>query len=80
MEAKDGSFGFEFGGVYDEVKQNSFISYTMDDSRTAEITFKQIDSTTEIVETFEAESENPIELQKDGWQAILNNFKAYVEK
>ncbi len=80
MEAKDGSFGFEFGGVYDEVKQNSFISYTMDDSRTAEIIFKSIGSATEVVETFEAESENPVEMQKDGWQAILNNFKAYVEK
>ena len=79
MEAKDGSLGFDFGGVYDEVKENQLIAYTMDDGRKARITFVDNDTETEIVETFDAENENPIELQKGGWQAILDNFKKYVE-
>ena len=79
MEAKDGSFGFDFSGVYDEVKTNDLIAYTMDDGRKAKITFTKNGNTTKVIETFEAENENPIEMQKDGWQAILNNFKKYTE-
>ena len=79
MEAKDGSFGFDFGGVYDEIKTNELISYTMDDGRKAKITFTKNGNTTKVIETFEAENENPIEMQKGGWQAILNNFKKYTE-
>lgn len=79
MEAKDGSFGFDFGGVYDEVKTNELITYTLEDSRKVSISFMAHGATTKVVETFEAESENSIEMQKDGWQAILNNFKKYTE-
>lgn len=79
MEAKDGSFGFEFGGIYDNVKANEHIAYTMDDGRKANIAFSQNGSQTTIVETFEAENENPVEMQQQGWQAILNNFKKYTE-
>lgn len=79
MEAKDGSFGFDFGGVYDEVKTNERIAYTMGDGRKVNITFTSAGNTTKVVETFEAESENPIEMQHGGWLAILNNFKKYTE-
>ncbi|MDX1920419.1 MAG: SRPBCC family protein [Candidatus Caenarcaniphilales bacterium] len=79
MEAKDGSFGFDFGGVYQEVKINELIVYTIDDGRKVEISFTTIDKETKVVETFEAENENSIELQRAGWQAILDNFKKYVE-
>lgn len=79
MEAKDGSFGFDFGGTYDEVINNEVIAYTMDDSRTVKITFTKNGNETKVVETFEAENQNPIEMQKGGWQAILDNFKKYAE-
>lgn len=79
MEAKDGSFGFEFWGIYDEVDHLALISYTMGDGRKAEVSFSAEGNQTKITETFEAESENPIEMQKAGWQAILDNFKKYAE-
>lgn len=79
MEAKDGSFGFDFGGVYDDVKANELIAYTMDDGRKAKIAFASADNRTKIVIDFDAETENPIELQRGGWQAILDNFKKYVQ-
>jgi uncharacterized protein YndB with AHSA1/START domain len=79
MEAKDGSFGFDFGGTYDEVKPQELIAYTMDDGRKTRITFIAKQAETAIIETFEAENENPIEMQQLGWQAILNNFKKYAE-
>ncbi|AEA45825.1 SRPBCC family protein [Fluviicola taffensis] len=79
MEAKDGSFGFDFGGTYDEVIPHEKISYTMDDGRKTEITFIQEGSETKVIETFEAETQNPVEMQQGGWQAILDNFKKYVE-
>jgi len=79
MEAKDGSFGFDFGGVYDDVKANELIAYTMDDGRKARIVFASADNRTKIVIDFDAETENPIELQRGGWQAILDNFKKYVQ-
>ncbi len=79
MAAKDGSMGFDFWGVYDEVKPNEKIAYTMGDGRTAEIHFFSHGAGTKVVETFEAETENSIELQQGGWQAIMNNFKAHVE-
>lgn len=79
MEAKDGSFGFDFAGVYDEVKTNELIAYTLGDDRKVSITFTGNGNTTKITETFEAESTNPIEMQKGGWQAILDNFKKYAE-
>lgn len=79
MEAKDGSFGFDFGGVYDEVRNHEFISYTMGDGRKVEITFIGEGSQTKLIETFEAEDINSIEMQKSGWQSILDNFKKYSE-
>lgn len=79
MEAKDGSFGFDFWGIYDDVKTNERIAYTMGDDRKVEIIFKSQGNTTAVTETFEAENENPVELQQQGWQAILNNFKKYAE-
>ncbi|GAA0892908.1 SRPBCC family protein [Fulvivirga kasyanovii] len=79
MEAKDGSMGFDFGGVYDEVKTNAKIRYTMDDDRKVSILFKEENGKTRVTETFEAEGENSVEMQRDGWQAILDNFKKYAE-
>ncbi|MDE3183499.1 MAG: SRPBCC family protein [Bacteroidota bacterium] len=79
MEAKDGSFGFDFWGLYDEVKPNALIKYTMGDGRKVKVTFSGNSSETKVVETFEAETENPLEMQRAGWQSILNNFKKYTE-
>lgn len=79
MEAKDGSVGFDFGGVYDEVRKNEYIEYTMDDGRKVKVTFSEHGKQTKIAEAFEAEEANPVELQQAGWQAILNNFGVYTE-
>lgn len=80
MEAKDGSMGFDFNGVYDEVKTNELIAYTMEDGRKVKINFEDLGNETNITETFEAENENPVELQRGGWQSILDNFKKYTEE
>lgn len=80
MEAKDGSFGFDFGGVYDEVELHKLISYTLGDERKVRIIFEENGNKTEITEIFEAESENSVELQKNGWQSILDNFRKYSEE
>ena len=80
MEAKDGSFGFDFGGTYTLVETNKQIEYTLDDGRKVSINFTSQGNETTVVETFEAENMNSIELQKSGWQAILDNFKKYVEE
>ena len=79
MEAKDGSFGFDFGGVYDEVKKNEYIEFTMGDGRKVKTTFKPQGNSTKIIESFDAETQNPVDMQKAGWQAILDNFKKYTE-
>jgi uncharacterized protein YndB with AHSA1/START domain len=79
MEAKDGSFGFDFIGTYTSVKKNEEIAYTMEDGRTCVTKFSNEGNTTKVVTTFEAETENSIELQQGGWQAISNNFKKYAE-
>ncbi len=79
MEAKDGSFGFDFIVVLDEVVAYKSLAYTMEDGRKATITFEQNQDKTDVEVTFDAENENPIELQRGGWQAILNNFKSYAE-
>jgi uncharacterized protein YndB with AHSA1/START domain len=80
MEAKDGSFGFDFIGIYDEVKLYEVIAYTIGDGRKVKITFAGRDNKTEISETFEAENTYSIEQQQQGWQAILDNFKKYTEE
>jgi uncharacterized protein YndB with AHSA1/START domain len=79
MAAKDGSFSFDFSGVYTEVITNKAINYTMDDGRIAIIDFEETENGVKITETFEPETENTIELQKGGWQAILDNFRNYAE-
>ena len=79
MEAKDGSMGFDFGGTYGKVIINELIEYSMDDGRKVIVNFTPLDNKTEVSETFDAENENSIEVQHDGWQSILNNFKKYVE-
>jgi uncharacterized protein YndB with AHSA1/START domain len=79
MEAKDGSFGFDFGGIYDAVRINDYMEYTLGDGRKVQITFTPQGNKTKLVESFEAESENPIDMQRGGWQAILDNFKKYTE-
>ena len=80
MEAKDGSSGFDFDGTYKQVIANELIVYSISDGRKVEVTFTKDDNArTKMDTTFEAESINPIEMQRDGWQAILNNFKIYVE-
>lgn len=79
MEAKDGSFGFDFEAVYDEVVEGEKLIYTMTDGRKTTVTFEDEDNNTKVNIMFDADGENPIEIQRDGWQAILNNFKKYVE-
>jgi uncharacterized protein YndB with AHSA1/START domain len=79
MAAKDGSFSFDFWGVYDEVLENELIMYTMGDGRKASVKFASNGDVTEITTTFEAEDQNPVEMQQGGWQAILNNFKKHTE-
>jgi|SRR5690349_11604414 len=79
MEAKDGSLGFDFGGVYDEIIEKKKITYTMDDGRQATTSFSPSENTTIVTTVFDAETENPVELQQAGWQAILDNFKKYTE-
>lgn len=79
MEAKDGSFGFDFWGIYTHIIPNELIEYTMGDDRKASVKFSANNGQTTIITLFEAENENPIEMQQFGWQAILNNFKKYVE-
>lgn len=79
MEAKDGSMGFDFSGEYDEIVEFKLIRYTLADSRKVTIEFSGTGNVTQIVETFEAETENSAELQQYGWQCILDNFKKHAE-
>ena len=79
MEAKDGSFGFDFGGIYDAVRENEYIEYTLGDGRKVKVHFKDQGDSTKVTESFDAESTNSVELQRGGWQAILDDFKKYVE-
>ncbi len=80
MEAKDGSFGFDFEAIYDEIVAPQTLTYTMTDGRKVNVSLHEANGATEVTVIFEAENENPIDLQQQGWQMILNNFKAYVEK
>ncbi|MBK7105099.1 MAG: SRPBCC family protein [Ignavibacteriae bacterium] len=79
MEAKDGSFGFDFWGIYDEVIPHKKISYTLGDGRKAITNFEVLGDKTKVTTIFEAENENSVEMQKGGWQSILDNFKKHVE-
>lgn len=80
MAAKDKSASFNFTGTYTQIKENELIEYDIDDGRHVKIEFQQTEQGVEIKEFFDPESENPEEVQRAGWQAILNNFKTYVEK
>ena len=79
MEAKDGSMGFDFGGKYDAIRTNEYIEYTLEDDRKVKVNFTAAGISTKISESFDAENMNTPELQKTGWQAILDNFKKYTE-
>jgi uncharacterized protein YndB with AHSA1/START domain len=81
MEARDGSQGFDFGGTYTEVVPMQKIAYTMngDDARKVSVTFTETPEGVEVIEIFDPENENPLEMQRAGWQAILDNFKSYTE-
>lgn len=81
MEAKDGSFGFDFEATYDAIELHKYIKYTMPDGREVEIHFRSNDDkNTQVEVIFDAENENPLDMQREGWQAILNNYKLYTEK
>lgn len=79
MEAKDGSFGFDFGGEYTRIVPQERIEYRLGDGREVEIDFHTTGDNVHVRETFDAESENSAEMQRAGWQAILDNFKRHVE-
>ncbi|GAB3328376.1 SRPBCC family protein [Marivirga atlantica] len=80
MESTDGEMGFNFSGKYTEISPNNSITYLIDDGRKVSITFNEEGDSTKIVEQFEAENENARDMQQQGWQAILNNFKRYAEQ
>jgi uncharacterized protein YndB with AHSA1/START domain len=79
MEARDGSFGFDFRGTYQKIVPGRLIEYVIEDGRAVSVLFEPTEDAVKITETFEPEEQNPIAMQKNGWQAILNNFAKYVE-
>ncbi len=80
MAAVDGSSSFDFSGTYTQIERLKEINYELDDNRQVQIIFeRQSESATKIIEIFEIESENSEKLQRDGWQAIIDNFKNYTE-
>ena len=79
MAAKDGSFSFDFAGAYDSLEVHKLMAFTIDDGRRVQVVFSTDGDTTRVSETFETEHVNPQEMQRQGWQAILDNFKIYVE-
>ncbi len=79
MEAKDGGRGFDFEGTYANVVPNRLIEYILEDGRTVSINFEPVNNKIKIMETFDAEDANSAELQRQGWQSILNRFALYVE-
>lgn len=80
MDAKDGSFGFDFEAIYIKVTEGEKFTYTMTDKRVVEAIFKKIGDKTELTIIFDAESKNPVDMQGQGWQSILNSFKKYTEQ
>lgn len=80
MEARDKSFGFDFEATYNEIVSNKRIVYTMDDGRKATTTFEALGNKTRVTTVFDAEEQNSKEIQQNGWQSILNNFKKYTEE
>ncbi|MFM6933844.1 MAG: SRPBCC domain-containing protein [Flavobacteriales bacterium] len=80
MEAVDGSAGFDFHGIYDTIEEQEFLAITLGDGRKWEVEFADLGQSTHVTERFHPESENSLEMQKAGWQAILNQFKTYCEE
>jgi len=74
------SAGFNFSGSYDDVKKNELIIYSIDDGRKVKVTFFKNNKETNVIIIFETESTHPLEMQRSGWQSILENFKKYIEK
>ncbi|MBP6312921.1 MAG: SRPBCC family protein [Flavobacteriales bacterium] len=79
MAARDGSSSFDFEGVYNDVQFHKRIAYTMGDGRTCEVLFVEENGGTRVTESFDAETENSVEMQRGGWQAILDRFRAHCE-
>lgn len=79
MEARDGSMGFDFEGTYTSVVPGRLLEYAMPDGRTVSVTFEPVDGGVKVVESFDAEGTNTAERQQQGWQAILDRFRSYVE-
>ena len=80
MEAKDKSAAFDFTGTFTKVIPQSTLCFELEDNRTVEVTFDQLDDGVRVTETFETEDIHSVEQQKSGWQSILNNFKKHVEE
>ncbi|PIF32863.1 uncharacterized protein YndB with AHSA1/START domain [Flavobacterium sp. 9] len=80
MAAKDGSMSFDFGGEYTLVEKYKAIEYVLGDGRKVEISFNETPNGIEVIESFDPETQNPEEMQRGGWQAIMDNFKSYVEQ
>lgn len=79
MAARDGSAQFDFEGIYTNIKPQQIIEYEIPDGRKVKVEFKQKGNTVKVIETFDMESINPEERQRQGWQSILDNFKKLVE-
>lgn len=80
MEAKDGTFGFNFKGTFDEIIPFKLLRYHLEDGRKVEVSFEETDASTTIVtQTFEPDPSQPAQMQREGWYGILNNFHKYVE-
>lgn len=79
MESRDGTEGFDMEGIYTEVKQYKSLAYEFGD-RKARVEFIPVEGGIKIIETFDPETENPVDMQRSGWQAILDNFKKYAQQ
>ncbi|MBB1285501.1 SRPBCC domain-containing protein [Flavisolibacter sp. BT320] len=79
MESRDGSMGFDFSGTFTKVEENKELSFTIEDGRKVQVLFIPYGNETTVKETFEAEGTHPVEMQRQGWQAIMHNFKQYAE-
>jgi uncharacterized protein YndB with AHSA1/START domain len=80
MESIDGKYGFDFSGKYVKVDQYKEIIYKLGDTRIVKVEFLEVNKEVIVRETFDAETENPIELQRNGWQSILSNYKSILDK
>ena len=79
LRAKDGSASFDFEGIYDEVEPLKSVGYHLEDQRKVHTSFEEVENGVKVTAVFDPETDNPIEMQIGGWQAILNNFKKCVE-